>query len=45
MMTAAALLLTLLPPAPGGGEIGLVPIVRATRPPAIDGQAEEAWSG
>jgi hypothetical protein len=44
MMTAAALLLTLLAPAPGGGEIGLVPIVRTTRPPAIDGQAEEAWS-
>ncbi len=25
-------------------EIGLVPIVRVTQPPAIDGQADEAWS-
>jgi hypothetical protein len=27
-----------------GLTIGLVPIVRATRPPAIDGRVEEAWS-
>ena len=25
-------------------EIGLVPIVRVTQPPSIDGQADEAWS-
>ena len=29
---------------PPGIEIGLVPVVRTTQPPAIDGQAEEAWS-
>ena len=29
---------------PPGIEIGLVPIVRVTQAPAIDGQAEEAWS-
>ena len=29
---------------PPGIEIGLVPIVRVTQPPAIDGRAEEAWS-
>ena len=29
---------------PPGIEIGLVPVVRVTQAPAIDGQAEEAWS-
>ncbi len=39
------LLLAAPPPAVGPGvAIGLVPVVRVTRPPAIDGRAEEAWS-
>jgi len=25
-------------------EIGFVPVVRATRPPVVDGEAEDVWS-
>jgi hypothetical protein len=45
MSPATAILLVLLAPGPAGVEIGLVPIVRTERPPVIDGQAEDAWSG
>jgi hypothetical protein len=41
-----SLVLLIVPQAGGsvGVEIGLVPVVRATRPPVIDGQADDAWS-
>jgi hypothetical protein len=47
MLAGVALLLALVPaPADAGevGEIGLVPVVRATQPPAIGGPAETVWS-